>query len=84
MNTGPGLKRTNTMCCGFAVFYSSIVSHSMSEKTVFEAHGKQSKQYIKVKRFQMLFILRFKVKSCLKLCRSIIGSELAAEITQQN
>ncbi len=32
----------------------------------------------------MLFILRFKVKSCLTLCRPIIGNELAAEITQQS
>ncbi len=39
---------------------------------------------VKVKRFQMFFILRFKVKSCLILCRPIIGNELAAEITQQN
>ncbi len=28
------------------IFYSSIVSHSMSEKTPFVAHGKQSKHYM--------------------------------------
>ncbi len=27
-------------------FYSSIVSHSMSEKTLFVANGKQSKHYM--------------------------------------
>ncbi len=30
---------------------------------------------VKVKRFQMLFILRFKLKSCLTLCRPIIGND---------
>ncbi len=49
----------------------------MSEKLFFVAHGKHDK--LKVKRFQMLFILRFKVKSCLTLCRPFIGNKLAAE-----
>ncbi len=66
-------------------FWYFIVSHSLLEKMLFVAHDKQSKHYMasKVKLFQMLFILRFKVKSCLTLCRPIIGNELAAEITQQ-
>ncbi len=37
-----------------------------------------------VKRSQMLFIWRFKVKSWLASCRPFIANELAAEITQQN
>ncbi len=53
----------------------------MLEKTLFVAHGKQL--FIN-SNVQMLFILRFKVKSLLTLCRPIIGNELAAEITQQN
>ncbi len=52
----------------------------MSEENRFVGHGHT---YVKVNRFQ-IFILRFKVKSWLTLCRPFIGNELAAEITQQN
>ncbi len=65
-------------------FYSSIVSHSMSEKMPFVAHGKQSKHYMtsNVKRLQKCYLFwGFKLKSCLTLCRPILGNELA-EITQ--
>ncbi len=44
-----GLQRTNTIvsCLNYVAvlvfFYSPIVSHSMSEKTLFVAHGKHDK-----------------------------------------
>ncbi len=61
----------------YIYIYSSIVSHSMSEKLFF--FGPWQTWQVKFKRFQMLFILRFKVKSCLTLCRPFIGNKLAAE-----
>ncbi len=50
----------------------------------FVAHGKQSKHYMtsNVKRLQKCYLFwGFKLKSCLTLCRPILGNELA-EITQ--
>ncbi len=62
-------------------FYSSYCqSQHVGENTFC---GPWQTWQVKVKRFQMLLILRFKLKSCLTLCRPFIGNELAAEITQQ-
>ncbi len=64
------------------MFFIVILSVTACQETAF--CGPWQTWQVKVKRFQMLSILRFKVKSCLTLCRPFIGNELGAEITQQN